>query len=263
MLLIEPPNVLTSGNMELIAEKIVIPELEAHLSRARLLAQLEQSLKSCTATIISGRAGTGKTVLALDFARRCDRAVTWYKVDAPEGELESFFQYLIASIRKERPNFGVETLMPLLLTADGDQISMLAEAFVYELVEGENKPLLIVIEDLHLVCDSKWFVPFFGRLLPLLPSNVHMLMTSRTMPPAPLWRMRSKQTLSVITEESLAFTRKEAIELFGYCALSSEQASIALEHTHGRAASLVRFAAMLIEREKSVATTGLAASSDD
>jgi ATP/maltotriose-dependent transcriptional regulator MalT len=263
MLLIESSNNLSACFMELIAEKIAIPELATHFSRARLLALLEQSLKSCTATIISGRAGTGKTALALDFALQCDRAVTWYKVDAPEGELESFFQYLIASIRKERPNFGVETLMPLLLTADRDQISMLAEAFVYELVEGENKPLLIVIEDLHLVFDSEWLVPFFRRLLPLLPSNVHMLMTSRTMPPAPLWRMRSKQTLSVITEEHLAFTREEAIELFEHCALSSEQASIALDHTHGRAASLVRFAAMLIDREKTIASTGRPASSDD
>ncbi|MDQ3175266.1 MAG: AAA family ATPase, partial [Acidobacteriota bacterium] len=217
------------GNVELIAEKIAIPEIAAPHSRARLLALLEQSLTSCTATIISGRAGTGKTALALDFARQCDRAVSWYKVDAPEGELERFFQYLIGSIQKERPNFGVETLMPLLRTADSEQISMLAEAFVYELVEGENQPLLIVIEDLHLIYDSEWLAPLLRPLLALLPSNVHMLITSRTMLPAPLWRMRSKQTLSFIAEEYLAFTRQEAIELFESYALSVEHATIALD----------------------------------
>jgi LuxR family maltose regulon positive regulatory protein len=250
---------LASGNMEIIAEKIAVPEPATQISRARLLELLERSLKSCAATIISGRAGTGKTVLASDFARQCERAVSWYKVDAPEGELKSFFEYLIASIRKQRPNFGVETLMPLLMTDDSDQISMLAEAFVYELVEGENKPLLIVIEDLHLVCDSEWLVPFFRRLLPLLPSNVHMLITSRTMPAA-LWRMRSKQTLLVIEEEFLAFTRQEAIKLFGNYALSSEQVSIALDYTYGRAAQLVALATMLAEAEKSVPTAGLPAS---
>lgn len=71
--------------MKLIAERIAIPERETQLSRARLLALLEQSLTSCTVTIISGRAGTGKTALALDFARQCVRAVTWYKIGAPEG----------------------------------------------------------------------------------------------------------------------------------------------------------------------------------
>ena len=105
--------------------------------------------------------------------------------------------------------------------------------------------MLIVVEDLHLVCDSDWLVPFFKRLMPLLPSDVHMLITSRTMPPAPLWRMRSKQTLSVIEEETLAFTRRETIELFENFGLSPEQASIALDHSHGRAAALARFASTI------------------
>jgi len=263
MFLIESSSDLAKGDRELVAEKIAIPQLAMRFSRARLLALLEQSLRSCTATIISGRAGTGKTALALDFALNCDRAVTWYKVDAPEADLKSFLQYLVASIRRVLPYFGVETLMPLIRTADADQISVLTEAFVYELVEGENKPLLIVIEDLHLVCDSEWLVPFFRPLLPLLPSNVHMLITSRTMPPAPLWRMRSKQTLSVITEEYLAFTRQEAIELFESYALSSEHATAALDHTQGRAAALARFALMLAATEKGVSSTAFPASSAD
>ena len=50
--------------------------------------------------------------------------------------------------------------------------------------------------------------------------------------------MRSKQTLSVIVEEHLAFTRQEAIELFELNALSSEHARVALDRSHGRAALL-------------------------
>jgi LuxR family maltose regulon positive regulatory protein len=126
-----------------------------------------------------------------------------------------------------------------------DGISLLAEAFVYELAESGGDPLLIVIEDLHLVCDSAWLVPFFKRLMPLLPADVHLLITSRTMPPAPLWRMRSKQTLFVIDEDTLAFTTQEATLLFKNYGLSAEHASIALDHTHGRASSLTRFAIKL------------------
>lgn len=231
--------------MELVVEKIARPSIVLRLSRQRLLTILENSLISCTSTIISGRADTGKTALAVDFARNCGRRVAWYKVDAPDGEIQIFFQYLIASIRQQRPGFGTATLAQLAKTVAPDQIALLAETFVYELVEGENKPLLVVIEDLHLVCDFEWVVLFFRRLLPLLPSEVHMLITSRTMPPAPLWRMRSKQTLSVIQEEALGFTRQEAVELFESYGLSSAQANIALDHTHGRAAALARFAAAL------------------
>jgi len=252
MFLFESDKDTLTTNAELIVEKVTVPLEFPRISRPRLLALLERSLASCTSTILSGRAGTGKTALALDFARNCGRGVAWYKVDAPEAEVEIFFKYLIASIRTQRLDFGTKALMPAAKTAQLDQIPLLAEAFVYELVEGENKPLLIVIEDLHLVCDSEWLVPFFRRLLPLLPSEVHMLITSRTMPPAPLWRMRSKQTLSVIEEEVLAFTRQEASELFESYALSSEQANIALDHAHGRAAALTGFAATLSESEKGI-----------
>jgi LuxR family maltose regulon positive regulatory protein len=124
-------------------------------------------------------------------------------------------------------------------------MGLLAEAFVHELERNPGPPLLVVIEDLHLVCDADWLVPFFRRLLPLLPSDVHMLITSRTMPPAPLWRMRSKQTLAVIDEDTLSFTRNEAVQLFESYKLTAEQASIAFDHSHGRAAALATLAATL------------------
>ena len=238
MLIIENFTPQGPGIRQLILEKISLPAQVSHIPRLRLLGLLQESLSSRVSTIISGRAGSGKTVLSADFAERCGRAIAWYKVDAPDGDLQVFFNYLIASIQQHRPEFGQENLRPLLRSAELERIPLLAEAFVYELLEGEHRPLLIVVEDLHLVCDAQWVVPFFQRLLPLLPADVHMLITSRTMPPAPFWRMRSKQMLSVIDEAELFFNRPEAIELFESRGLSREQAAIALDHTHGRPAAL-------------------------
>ena len=131
---------------------------------------LEKSMAAGSSTIISGRAGSGKTALAVDFAHRCGRPVAWYKVDAPDADPKIFFRYLIRSIQERRPGFGTKSLMPLVEAAELDLIAWLTEAFVYELAEGESaNPLLIVIEDLHLVSDSDWLMLFFGRLLPLLP----------------------------------------------------------------------------------------------
>ena len=242
---LEPQTDSTTGQWKIIHEKIVVPSPTGCVARPRLEALLNQSLRSCTATVLSGRAGSGKTTLAIDFAEKSGRAIAWYKVDAPESKLGVFFGYLISSIRNQRPEFGASLMSLLQQDPDLSQIPHLAEVFVYELERQAGTPLLIVIEDLHLVCDADWVVPFFTRLLPLLPADVHLLITSRTLPPAPLWRMRSKQTLSVIDEETLSFTRDEAIRLYEQYGLSREQASIAFDHSHGRAAALSSLAATL------------------
>lgn len=239
MFLIDSHRDLAMAKLELITDKIAQPARLPRISRSRLLITLEKSMAAGTATIISGRAGTGKTALALDFAEKCGRPVAWYKIDAPDADPQVFLNYLISSVQECRTDFGMKLLMPLLEIGEIDFIDRLADAFIYELVEGETAgPLLIVIEDLHLVSDSDWLMPFFTRLLPLLPSEVHMLITSRSLPPAPLWRMRSKQSLVVIDEATLAFTRSEAITLFESYGLSRNQASIALDYTHGRACAL-------------------------
>ena len=250
-----------TGKPELITEKITQPHRLPRVSRARLINMLEKSMSAGSSTIISGRAGAGKTALAVDFAHQCGRAVAWYKVDAPDADPGIFFHYLIRSIQTRRPGFGSDSLMALVETTEPDLrdlsglISWLTEAFVYELSEGESRsPLLIVIEDLHLVSDSDWLMLFFGRLLPLLPSEVHVLITSRSLPPAPLWRMRSKQSLVVIDEAALAFTRSEAAVLFDSYGLSTEQVSICLDHTHGRAGALDDTAAFLQRTERSETT---------
>ncbi|HYE66899.1 MAG TPA: hypothetical protein VD966_15015, partial [Pyrinomonadaceae bacterium] len=182
----------------------------------------------------------------------------WYKVDASDSDLRIFFQYLIESVRGQRPSFGCEALQRFVEAATLEDIPLLAEAFVYELLERGGDPLLIVIDDLHLVYDAEWVVPFFRRMLPLLPDDAHLLITGRSLPPAPLWRMRSKQTLCVIEESALAFTPHEARKLFDSYGLSEWQASAALEETRGRAAALDRLGCLLSASGKPSAESPIA-----
>ncbi|HEX8494279.1 MAG TPA: AAA family ATPase [Pyrinomonadaceae bacterium] len=236
--------------MPLILDKITTPPEAPRISRSRLLSTLHGSLQSCTSTIINGRAGTGKTLLAADFARRCGRAVAWYKIDASDTELHVFFNYLVATVGQHRPGFGEQTLLPMVEGATLEDIPVLAEAFVYELLEtNNNEPLLIVLDDLHLVYDAEWVVPFFRRLLPLLPAEAHMLITGRSLPPAPLWRMRSKQTLCVVEETVMAFTLKEAEKLFASYHLAEDRAEGALRQARGRASVLDALARLWSENE--------------
>jgi LuxR family transcriptional regulator, maltose regulon positive regulatory protein len=228
------------GKRQLIHEKIEVPDGPQRVSRPRLLRLLKENLASYNATIINGRAGSGKTILAADFTRYARRPVSWYKVDAADFNLRDFMQYLLASVRLQRPSID-GGLLQLAAAITGEDAAILAEALVFQLGETQGEPLLIVIEDLHLVYDADWVVPFFRRLLPLLPSDLHVLITCRSMPPTPLWRMRSKQTLLVIDESELAFTQDETIELFKQRGLDERQARFAWIRTKGRSGALANF----------------------
>ncbi len=226
-----------------IHEKIAISAAIPRTSRPRLLKLLAENLVSANATIVNGRAGTGKTALAADFARHAGRSVAWYKVDAADNDLSLFSEYLAASIRLQRPSIDPDRLLDLTESIESDRAELLAEALVYQLSDPKSEPLLIVIEDLHLVYDADWVIPFFRRFLPLLPNDAHVLITCRSLPPTPLWRLRSKQMLRVLEESELAFTVDEAIALFETYGLSEEHARVAWSQTNGRAATISEFAA--------------------
>jgi LuxR family maltose regulon positive regulatory protein len=224
--------------MQVIHDKVTIPHQNPRVSRQRLLRVLHEGFDSCTSTIISGRAGTGKTLLAKDFARNCEARTAWYTVEASDSDLRIFFHYLVESVSRQRPGFGREVLSHFLGSPGFEDIPTLAEAFLYELQECRGEPLLLVIDDLHLIYDAEWVVPFFGRLLPLLPPEAHLLIIGRSLPPTPIWRMRSKQTLCLIEESGLAFTPQEATDLFASYGLAGSDARAALEQSQGRAAAL-------------------------
>lgn len=223
--------------LQVILDKIAPPAELPRVSRARLLETLGESLAACNSTIVHGRAGTGKTLLAVDFARRCGRPVAWYKLDAPDSDLPVFFQYLTASVAAARPGFGARLAERVGGRVGLDDVPLLVEYFTYELLESAE-PLLVVIDDLHLVYDAEWMVPFFRRWLPLLPREVHVCLLGRSLPPTPLWRMRSKQTLCVLDEAALAFNAAEARQLFATYGLAPGRADEAHARTRGRAATL-------------------------
>src|SRR5882672_11143382 len=96
--------------MKIIASKIMIPPETPRICRQGLLDTLRENLESRHATVINGRAGTGKTMLAVDFVRRHVGRAAWYKVDAPDMSLPVFLVYLVASVAQVRPGFGRQTL---------------------------------------------------------------------------------------------------------------------------------------------------------
>lgn len=204
------------------------------IKRTLLQLKLHEALDKYSATVIKGRTGTGKTSLAVDFAQNCRRPVAWLKIDSTDVELPIFFSNLIESIKYHCPNTQEKLNTYKNFIDNSTDSTSLAETFIYHLLSNESNSLLCVLDDLHHIYDTNWFVPFFQRLLPLLPFNVHFILIGRSLPPAPLWRLRSKQRLFLIDETTLNFSYNDTKRLCGLYGLSEETALYIYQQSKGR-----------------------------
>src|SRR6476619_3367147 len=100
-------------DVDLIHEKITVPDEKPRTSRPRLLNLLAEDLTAYNATIINGRAGTGKTTLVADFSRHAARPVCWYKIDAADSGLGGFCRYLAATLSLQRPSIDPAQLLQI------------------------------------------------------------------------------------------------------------------------------------------------------
>ena len=234
-------SVQKTDEIHLFTEKMAIPVFEHYVERPRLVELLEKSLKQFGATLITGRTGTGKTALAADFSGKYKR-VAWFSVESAENDWEVFFRYFLESFngiltedQKTNVLAEIEKSKPQAVAPYIDNLLSRVE------LPAEEKPFLIVIDGIHNVFDAGWFSEFFTTLLYSLTPDVHLVMLSRSNPPLPLWRLRSKQVLGVIDEKLLAFTLEETVKLFKKFRLPKNKTSEAFGKTFGRISRLKEF----------------------
>jgi LuxR family transcriptional regulator, maltose regulon positive regulatory protein len=227
--------------VHVLRDKLRIPRFRGVIGRKRVEELLSKSLTQFPATLVSGRAGTGKTVLAARFARRHDHAA-WYSVESSDTDWNVFANYFAACIlRAVKSKAKVADVLP---AGDHASTSVIATLLVNVFAEAETElrhdPLLVVLDGIHHLFDADWFGEFFGLLLTSLPENINLLLLCRSKPPNPLWRLRSKQQLNVIDEKVLVFNLAETVELLRRSGLSRVDAEQAHAATFGRISKLLQ-----------------------
>jgi ATP/maltotriose-dependent transcriptional regulator MalT len=223
------------ASIHLFAEKLRVPELRKTISRPRLTDLLAKSSSQFGATLICGRAGTGKTALAADFASQYKK-VAWYSVEAADAGWNVFSSYLSAAVFGTGSGFSAESKT---VDATETEISeFLADFFPKIGKTFRREKVLIVLDDIHHVFDASWFNDFFASFVNPLLSNVNILLLCRSKPSYPLWRMRSKQLLNVIDEKLLSLNVEETRQLYKKYDLPKENAEKAHRESFGRISKL-------------------------
>jgi len=230
---------LISHTPAVLGHKIHEPAVGRLVYRPRVDALLRRSLESYPSSLLCGRAGTGKTSIAVAFARAVG-TFSWYSLDSTDVEWTTFATGFATAVGGEAGPESVDIISGAPTQADIARF--LVNLFVDTYSVSENCSSLIVLDDIHHVFDANWFEDFFNLVLYSLPRETHLLLLCRSKPPTPLWRLRSKQMLNVLDEKVITFDPEETVALFRSLGLASG-AGDAHRRSYGRVSKLLQLAA--------------------
>lgn len=234
------------GGSPLIATKLVPPLLHARfVFRPRLLDALNRGTM-LPVTIVSGGAGAGKTLAVVSWMEsgRPPGPVAWVSLDADDNDPARFWSHVLAALR------SCDVIPADNPLAELAPLQHPSETFYGRLTGGLAQlwqPVVLVLDDLHQVTDRA-VLTRLAAILRQPPPALRLVLITRVDPQLPLARLRLAGQLGEVRADDLAFTAREAADLFAQSGLVLTPAEIdrLVERTEGWAAGL-RLAALTFE----------------
>jgi LuxR family transcriptional regulator, maltose regulon positive regulatory protein len=189
-----------------------VPEL---LQRPRLTERLEANLE-LPVTMVAADAGCGKTTLIADFVRRGSRPFVWYQLDHTDADPSVFLSYIAHGIRGIVPDFG-EAFFAYISEANEELARVperAADLLINEILETVDQPFILVLDDYHHIGRETAVHKLVDRILQYSTELLHMIITTRDLPPLAIMRLRTRSSGMLITRDDLLFTDDEVRELF-------------------------------------------------
>jgi LuxR family transcriptional regulator, maltose regulon positive regulatory protein len=183
-------------------------------------------------TLVSAPAGSGKTELLAQWigAGRPPGPVAWVPLGRDDADPHRFWADVIASLGAA--HIDLATLAP---PPRGELRPFLTS--VINTLSGVDEPLVLVLDDLHLVA-SPGIVRDLEWVLENAPANLRLVAATRSDPLFRLQRLRVAERMSEVRAGDLAFTREEASALLGGVDLSDDDLDSLWRRTEGWAVGL-------------------------
>ena len=176
-------------------------------------------------------AGYGKSTLAAQWYQRLRDAgaiVAWLGLDAEDNEPSVFAYHLACAIESAAPSLGrntIELLKASSLLPPRNIISSLLNA-----VSEIDSETYLFLEDFHVVPDQRCHA-LMTLILRYAPSNLHLVLLSRSEPRFSLSRLRLEDELVEVDLSLLRFTPEETNDFLGE-ALSRQLGAAGIAKLH-------------------------------
>src|SRR6266700_442463 len=251
----------------LFSPKLSRPRLSTPLvARSRLLSELD-AVRSHPLTLVSASAGSGKTTLLSAWATLSSRPqdsletmegaerngaepmVAWLSLDSLDNDPIRFWASVIAALRTCLPNVG-QRAFAMLHSSESPPLSTILMTLLQDLMEEESD-IILILDDYHVIADQA-ILDSMLSLIEHVPTNLHLVLATRTDPELPLSRFRVRSQLLEIRDRDLQFTQEEAASfLIQGMGLPLSEADVTTLHlrTEGWIAGLQLAALSLRKRE--------------
>ncbi len=201
------------------AARDVLIETKLHAPRLRTewveRAELIQSLAGTAVklVLVDAPAGFGKTTLVAQWRASAseDRPFAWISLDDGDDDPARLWWHIVHALQLACPEFGADELFRALAAQLPDIAGTVLPILVNELA-ALSAPVVVVLDDYHLVKDSSCQDQLAFLLLHLPPSAEIVLIT-RTGPSLPLARLRAAGEMLEFRARELRFAPAEAASL--------------------------------------------------
>jgi ATP/maltotriose-dependent transcriptional regulator MalT len=201
-----------------LATKLFAPARRGQLvARPRVAERLGTTLDAGhRLTLVSAPAGFGKTTLLSDWLtdlhqRQRQTRVGWLSLDNGDNDLTRFMAHLVAALQSAELEVDAAVLESLSTASATAALTPLVNDVARAGEHEPGKHWIVVLDDYHVIGASEVHeaVTF---LLDHLPDHLHLVMATRSDPPLPLARLRSRGQLTELRAADLRFTPSEAQE---------------------------------------------------
>ena len=219
--------------------KLSVPHCSRVFERKRLFLQMDAMLEHPVAWI-SGAAGAGKTALVLSYFQAKAITPLWFRIDAGDSDLASFFYYLALLAEQDAPAKG---LLPRLTPEYEHGIAVFARNFIRDFYSRLPENTVLVFDNFQDIGGNHPLEPLLPILLGEIPSTIRIVIISRSSPAENLTRMLTTGDMQWLDGQPLEFTEDEIgglIRLRNIEQLFDHNKIAALHHTtRGWAAGLI------------------------
>lgn len=199
----------------ILLSKLQAPQIRTKvLYRDRLVDALVANLGKKVILVCAGP-GYGKTTLLSQLLSHKKIPYVYYHLEKSDAEPAVFFSYLIAGIRKLKPEFGKKTeALSHFFNYPQRYLELILGTFINEIMETIKDDIYIILEDYHTIYPAEHIDKILNYLLSHLPQQVHFIISSRVRPPISLSRLQARDEIFEIGSQELKFNKEETKDLF-------------------------------------------------